>query len=206
MKKLDLRRELKNLYTPSAKEVELVKVPNFSFLMIDGQGDPNNSKVFENATQALYSLSYSLKFKFKFERKIDYPVMALEGLWWMGNNEAFDIAKREYWNWTLMILQPKMITKAIVGKVLREMKDKKGLVALDSIRLEAFNEGSSIQTMYIGPYAEDPSTLQRMQEFARDRGLQFCGKHHEVYMSDPSRVKSEKMKTILRHPVKRSTS
>lgn len=82
MKKLDLKKEFNHLYNPSAKKMVTVKVPKFNFLMIDGKGDPNNSKGFMEAIESLYNISYTLKFMFKFEKEIDYPAMALEGLWW----------------------------------------------------------------------------------------------------------------------------
>ena len=202
MRTIDLKKDLKTLYSPSAKEAEVVKVPKFNFLMIDGKGDPNNSKEFDHAVQALYSISYTLKFKFKFEEKINYPVMPLEGLWWVGNNEQFDMQQKDKWFWTLMIMQPGIITKKYVPRVIRELKEKKELPSIDSVRLEAFAEGNSVQVLHVGPYGEEPATLNRMFEFENERGLEIRGKHHEIYLSDPRRTKPEKLRTILRHPVR----
>jgi hypothetical protein len=203
MKKLDLRKELQYLYRPSARDAELVNIPRFNFLMIDGKGNPNNSKEFQDAIQALYSLSYTLKFQFKFNRHIDYPVMPLEGLWWMGDGTAIEPKRYEDWHWTVMILQPSIVTKSLVAKCVNDLKVKKDLASLESIRLEPFVEGRAVQIMHIGPYNAEGPTLHKLNDFAVARGLTFCGKHHEIYMSDPRRVKPEKMKTILRLPVKR---
>jgi hypothetical protein len=204
MKKLDLKKDMKKLYAPSAKEVELVRVPKLSFAMIDGKGRPNNSKEFQNAIQALYSVSYTVKFKFKFGKNIEYPVMALEGLWLMNNGQPFDKTRRSEWNWTLMIMQPKLITKALLTHAIKDVNDKKGIDSLDSIRLEQFAEGVAIQIMHLGPYSAEAETIQKLDSFAKERGLEMSGKHHEIYLSDPRRVKPERMKTILRHPVKRA--
>lgn len=202
MKKIDLRKELKQLYTPSAKEPELIKVPKFNFLMVDGEGAPE-SQQFQEAIQALYSTAYTIKFTFKIEKKIDFPVMALEGLWWLKQGKPFQVGKREDWCWTLMILHPKDVTKAMLAKAIEKIKEKKELLLLDKLRLESFAEGLAVQMLHIGPYATEPLTIQKMEEYSSRLGLTACGKHHEVYLSDPRRVKQEKMKTILRHAVKK---
>jgi hypothetical protein len=199
-KKIDLRKDLKKLYTPSAKEPELIKVPKFNFLMIDGEGPPELPE-FQVAIQALYNTAYTLKFTFKFEKKIEYPVMALEGLWWLKQGEPFQMGRREDWCWTLMILQPKVVTKMAIAQTIKKIKQKKELPALDKLRLESFTEGLSVQMLHIGSYATESATMKKMNAFTVERGLIACGKHHEIYMSDPRRVKPEKMKTILRHAV-----
>jgi hypothetical protein len=200
MEKIELRKELKSLYTPLAKEPELVQVPKFNFLMIDGEGAPE-SQQFQEAVQAIYSTAYTIKFAFKFEKKIDYPVMALEGLWWVKKGTPFQIGKRNDWCWTLMILQPNVVTKTSLTKAIRKIKEKKEVSALEKIRLESFTEGLSVQMLHVGPYANEPVTMQLIDEFSTERGLTASGKHHEIYMSDPRRVQQEKMKTILRHAV-----
>lgn len=199
-KKIDLRKDLRKLYSPSAKEPELIKVPRFNFLMIDGEGPPELPK-FQSAIQAIYNTAYTLKFTFKSEKRIDYPVMALEGLWWLKQGEPFQMGKREDWCWTLMILQPKVVTKAAVTQAIKKIRLKKELPALDELRLEPFAEGLAVQMLDVGPYATEPVTMEKMNAFNADRGLIAYGKHHEIYMSDPRRVKPEKMKTILRHAV-----
>mgnify|MGYP000002899581 CR=1 FL=1 len=208
MQKLDLRKEWKHLYAPSAKRVEIVDVPALSFAMIDGRITSGHSLAespeFQQAVEALYGISYTLKFasKLRKDNPIDYPVMALEGLWWTESGE-FDIAKPEGWLWTLMIMQPDHITPEMFQEALRRLKEKRDNPALAKLRLERFQEGLCIQTMHVGPYAQEPATLERMKAFARENGYMLCGKHHEIYLGDPRRAQPEKLKTILRHPIQK---
>jgi hypothetical protein len=205
MKKLDLKKELKHLYQPSAKEVSFVRVPKFNFLMVDGEGDPNTSKEFQDAIQALYSMSYTMKFMYRNEKNIDYPVMALEGFWWMKEGVEFDWdAKKEDWRWTLMIMQPKYVTKSLVKKAMKELHKKKELPSLNKILFESWNEGLSAQIMHIGPFSEERPTIERLHSFIKESGNAIAGKHHEIYLSDFRRVKPEKMKTVIRYAVKKS--
>ena len=214
MTKLDLRKELKYLYSPSAKKVEAVKVPRFQFAMADGmieKGEgPSSSPQFAEALEALYGISYTLKFmcKLRKEQPIDYPVMALEGLWWIENGE-FDISKPDNWLYTVMILQPDFITQKMFKEALEQFRKKRGdSPALAKLRLEKFAEGLVMQTMHIGPYATEPATVERMRTFAAENGYRdrvgSGGKHHEIYMGDPRRAKPEKLKTILRHPIEKA--
>jgi len=214
MKTLDLKKQLKYLYQPSAKKIEAVQVPNLQFAMIDGAiekgSEPGKSPSFAEATQALYSISYTLKFALK-KRKtnpVDYPVMALEGLWGVEDGK-FDITIKDNWFYTLMIMQPDVITQEVFEEAREEVRKKKGdSDALNKARLADFEEGLCVQTMHIGPYATEPATLDRMQEFMAANGLKDAvgpigGRHHEIYMSDPRKAAPDKMKTVLRHPVVR---
>ncbi|MBI5954714.1 MAG: GyrI-like domain-containing protein [Chloroflexi bacterium] len=212
MKTLDLKKQFKYLYQPSAKKIEVVQVPNLQFAMIDGAiekgSEPGKSPAFAEATQALYSISYTLKFTFK-KRKtnpIDYPVMALEGLWWVEDGN-FDITVKDNWFYTLMIMQPDVVTQEIFKEAREEVRRKKGdSDMLGKLRLAHFEEGLCVQTMHIGPYATEPATIDRMKEFMEENGLKdsvgpIGGKHHEIYISDPRKAAPDKMKTVLRHPV-----
>ena len=211
MKTLDLKKEFKHLYQPSAKKVEIVQVPRLQFVMIDGAiekgSEPGKSPMFAEATQALYSVSYTLKFMLK-KRKtdpIDYPVMALEGLWWVEDG-MFDITVKDNWFYTLMIMQPAVITQEIFADGLEQVRKKKGDSEMFSkLRLADFEEGLCIQTMHIGPYATEPATIERMRAFAEENGYRDCiredRKHHEIYLGDPRKADPAKMKTVLRHPI-----
>lgn len=206
MEKLDLRKEYRHLYRPSASKVELVEVPALQFAMIDGEIEPGvlpgDSPAFQQAVEALYGISYTLKFASKRRPvdAIDYPVMALEGLWWVEDGE-FDITRPADWQWTAMILQPDHITGAMFRQALAQLHEKKPELPLDKLRLETFHEGLSIQIMHIGPYAEEPRTIAKMDHFARENGYVHRGKHHEIYVGDPRRAAPEKLKTVLRQPV-----
>jgi hypothetical protein len=203
MRKIDLKKDWKPLYTASARKPSLVDVPKLKFLMIDGQGDPNTSPEFHRAIEALYGVAYTLKFTLKMgPEQIDYPVMALDGLWWT-DTQPFCETDKAAWKWTLMIAQPDVITAAMVRAAKTKVKEKKGLARVDDIRLENWREGKAVQLMHIGPYTEEGPTIEKMRQFAADNGCQFTGKHHEIYFSDPRRTKPEKLKTLLRHPVTR---
>ena len=213
MKNLDLKKQYKHLYQPSAKKIEIVQVPNLQFAMADGfiekGSEPGKSPAFAEATQALYSLSYTLKFIFK-KRKtnpIDYPVMALEGLWWVEDGK-FDIFRKDNWFFTLMIMQPEIITSDLFEEAREQVQKKKGeSEMLTRVRLAHFEEGLCVQTMHIGPYDTEPATIERMRENLQENGLKDNvgpnGKHHEIYLSDPRKAAPEKMKTVLRHPVEK---
>jgi hypothetical protein len=204
MRKIDLKKEWKSLYTASARKPALIDVPKLKFLMIDGQGDPNTSPEFLGAIEALYSLAYTLKFSLKLgPKKIDYPVMALEGLWWT-DSLVFDQEDRDSWKWTLMIAQPEVITAAMVRQAKKTVKEKKELARVDSIRLESWREGKAVQILHIGPYSEEPATIEKLHAFAKESGYTLAGKHHEIYFSDPRRTKPGKLKTLLRQPVKKA--
>ena len=212
MKTIDLKKQFKHLYQPSAKKIETVQVPNLQFAMIDGAIEkgqsPGTSSGFAEAIQALYGISYTLKFTLK-KRKtnaIDYPVMALEGLLWLTKGDVFDINIKDNWSYTLMVMQPEVITKELFEEAREQVCKKKGnSESLSKTRLAHFEEGLCVQVMHIGPYATEPATMNRMKEFMMENGLQDNvgpnGKHHEIYLSDPRKAAPEKMKTVLRHPV-----
>lgn len=202
MKKIDLKKELKDLYNPSAKEVTIVEVPKMNFLMIDGLGDPNTSQEYKDAVEALFSLSYTLKFMTKKTQAVDYAVMPLEGLWWVDDMSKFSAKDKDAWKWTSMIMQPEQVTEDSVAKAIEELKKKKKLPALSKIRFESFHEGKSAQIMYIGPFSDEGPAVQKIHEFIRQHEGTLVGKHHEIYLSDPRKISPEKMKTILRQPMK----
>jgi hypothetical protein len=202
-KKIDLRRELKHLYWPSAKEVVEVEVPEMRFLMVGGEGDPNTSEAFEEAAEALYALSYTIKFAVKKQEGLDYRVIPLEGLWWTENEET-DLEEvlgdKNAWKWTLMILQPEWVTEERFGGVLDSVRQKKGLSALPGVRFECFRGRQAAQVMHVGPFADEGPTIERTDRFIGQRGGEMRGKHHEIYLSDFRRTAPERLKTIIRHP------
>ena len=209
MEKLDLRKQYRNLYQPTAKAVELVDVPPLQFAMIDGRIEagrtPGSSPAFQEAMEALYGISYALKFASKLRQvdPLDYTVMGLEALWWVEGSE-FDITRPDNWAWTAMILQPDFISPAMFQAALEGLRKKKPALALEKLRLETFHEGLSMQVMHIGPYSEEPATVARMEAFARENGYRLSGAHHEIYLGDPRRASPVKLKTVLRHPVERA--
>jgi hypothetical protein len=201
--KVDLQRQMGDLYRAHA-EPALVEVPPMRFLMIDGHGDPNGSTTFQEAVQALYAVSYGLKFEFRgMEHGIEYAVMPLEGLWWIPNARVWDFDDKSDWDWTLMIMQPEVISEELIRETLAETAAKKDLVAIDRLRFETFAEGTAAQALHTGPWEAERATLERLYAFVRTAGYLPTGKHHEIYLSDPARTSPERMRTIVRHPVYR---
>jgi hypothetical protein len=199
--KVDFRKEFKHLYAPSAKDVVSINVPKMNFLMIDGTGDPNTSREYKDAVEALFSLSYAIKFMIKRETGVDYAVMPLEGLWWVDDMAKFSVKNKNEWKWTSMIMQPEYVTKEIVNKSLDQTRKKKNLPSLSKIRFEPFDEGSSAQTMHIGPFSAEGPTIEKIHNFIKKQGYKLSGKHHEIYLSDLHKSLPEKMKTVLRQPM-----
>jgi hypothetical protein len=200
MRKVDLKRELKHLYQPSAKEVVQVEVPALRFLMIDGEGDPNASVRYEEAVQALFSVSYTTKFMVKKRTQADYAVMPLEGLWWADDMSAFVANDRSKWRWTMMIMQPEFVAPQVIEESIAEVRRKKALPALSELRLETFIEGSCAQILHVGPFNEEGPAVQRVHDFIAGRSA-LAGKHHEIYLSDVRRADPRKWRTIIRQPM-----
>jgi hypothetical protein len=202
MQKLDLKKTLKPYYNAKSTPT-FIDVPAMNFLMVDGKGNPNTAPEYADAVQTLYSVAYTLKFKVKKEMAIDYPVMALEGLWWTEDMNLFSADKKDDWLWTMMISTPDFITIELLEAAKTEAGRKKSLAALPRLRLECFAEGLSAQLMHIGPYSAEAPNIQRLHDFIHENGYSFGGKaqkHHEIYLSEPRKSAPEKMKTIIRQP------
>jgi len=199
--KIDLKKELKNLYNPSTKEVTFVDVPAMNFLSVNGEGAPT-SLLYSEAIEALFSLAYTLKFMVKKTKGIDYAVMPLEGLWWVEDMTKFNADRKEEWKWTAMIMQPKYVTVDDFASAIEQVKKKKKPVALPKVKFESFNEGLSAQIMYIGPFSAEGPTIAKIHTYIQNSGHSPSGKHHEIYLNNPAITTPEKLKTILRQPMK----
>jgi hypothetical protein len=172
MEKIDVKKQLKHLYSASDKKVEIVEAPPMNFLMIDGEGNPNTSKSFSDAIEALYPISYTLKFMVKNgEMAIDYGVLPLEALWWADDLSAFTTGDKDAWKWTVMIMQPEFITPKMVEKAMDDVARKKKPVALPLFRFEAFTEGKAAQILHIGPFSEEGPTIEEVHLFIRDMAV-----------------------------------
>ncbi|HET8984431.1 MAG TPA: GyrI-like domain-containing protein [Trueperaceae bacterium] len=201
MAKLDLKKHLKHLYAPSAKAVSVVDVPAMNFLAIDGRGDPNSAPAYAAAVEALFSLSYALKFVVKKgPQQVDYGVMPLEGLWWADDMEAFSAGDRSQWQWTLLIMQPDVVTADLVGDVMGVVAEKKPLPALRDLRFKAFAEGRSAQLLHVGPFSTEGPTIERIHQHIVGMGHDLAGKHHEIYLSDIRKGDPARWKTVIRQP------
>jgi hypothetical protein len=188
----------------AATDPRLVVVPPMAFLMVDGSGDPATDPEYPDAVAALYALSYALKFALKKAAGLDYRVAPLEGLWWADDMREFAAGRKGDWRWTMMIAQPEAVTPALIDAIRVEVPRKKALPALSRVRLESFAEGWAAQILHRGPYVDEGPTIERLHRFIREQGYTFDGrwqKHHEIYLSDPTRTAPERLKTILRQPV-----
>jgi len=211
MSVLDLRKEFKHLYAPRAGIIETITVPRLGFATIEGAIEKGrgagDSPSFAEANEALYSLAFTLKFMMKkrVEDSVDFPVMTLEGLWWVENG-IFDPAVKDNWLFRLMIMMPPAVTEADFAEGVEELRKKQGdSEILSRLSLQTFEEGLCVQALHIGPYSAEAETIKAMREFMAKSGLVDrvgpAGKHHEVYLGDPRRTDPAKLKTILRHPV-----
>ena len=212
MDKIDFKKQDKALYSGKVGRFDVVTVPSMTYLMIDGIGNPGTSQSFTDAVSSLYPLAYNIKFHSKTKLAMDYVVPPLSGLWWAEDMSAFCNDHKEQWQWTLMIRQPEWITTDIVDEMRQQVlaKDKKkkdsqlNPDALKQIRFEALNEGLCVQVLHVGSYSEEGPILKQMHEqFIPDNGYQMHGKHQEIYLSDAGKTPPEKLKTILRQPIRK---
>jgi hypothetical protein len=201
MDAFDIKRERRDLYAPRVGEFALIEVPELSFLMVDGHGNPNTAAPYREAVDALYSVSYAVRFSAKKELGRVHVVGPLEGLWWADDMDAFLTRSKDDWSWTLMIHQPDWITPELADAARAVAAKKKDLPALGRLRFERYHEGPSVQTLHIGSYDDEAPTIERMHEFAASQGLALRGKHHEIYLGDPRKVEAAKLRTVLRQPV-----
>lgn len=202
METIDYKKQLKHLYGPSARKVEIVEAPQMNFLVVDGEGDPNTSQSFSDAIEALYPVSYTLKFMAKKgEIGVDYGVLPLEALWWSDDMSAFSTGNKGAWKWTVMVMQPEFITLKMVKEATEEVERRKKPVSLPLVRFEPFKEGKAAQILHIGPFSDEGPTIEKVHLFIRANGSHPVGKHHEIYLSDIRRAAPEKWKTIIRQPM-----
>lgn len=203
MSKVNFKKEYKELYAPPKKFV-VVDVPEMQFLMIDGHGDPNTAQGYQDALEALYAVAYKLKFISKKVLGKDYTVPPLEGLWWAEDMDSFSVSlDKSQWDWTMMIMTPDWVQPELFEDALEQVRKGKNPALLDKVRLEHYHEGLSVQIMHLGSYDDEAPTLAKMHnEFIPESGCTENGKHHEIYLSDPRRVAPEKLKTVLRQPVR----
>jgi hypothetical protein len=203
MKAIDLKKSLRPFYTASATKPAIVDIPPLNALMVDGFGDPSGT-AFQEAVGSLYSVAYTLKFAFKKEHAVDYPVMALEGLWCAEDPAFFADGKRDEWRWTLFIVLPDVVKKKDVAGAVAAVKQKAKFPRFPEVRFEKFAEGKAAQILHVGPYAAEGPTIEKLHRFVEEQGYRLRGRHHEIYLGDPRRSAPEKLRTIVRHPVEKA--
>lgn len=200
--KIDLKKRHKALFAPK-KTPHIIDVPPLPYLMIDGAGAPE-SAAFMEAVAGLYSAAYTLKFLVKGSGRTDFAVAPLSARWWADDMGAFVAGARDEWQWTAMIMQPEHVTADDLAATRAELdRKKKRVAAHDALRLETLEEGTCVQVLHLGPYADEGPVIAAMHAHAEDEGYALTGKHHEVYLSDPRRTAPEKLKTVLRQQIKK---
>ena len=201
-KKLDLYKLHQAEYIAPRKPALLVIKPAV-YLAVTGQGAPASAE-FQEKIGAIYSVAFTIKMTKKFAGQ-DYKVCHLEGLWSAGQASANLLAQPpETWNWKLLIRVPEFIRSADVKAAIKALEEKGKDASAAEVRLEKVNEGKCVQMLHVGPYATEEDTIAQMMSFAAQQGFVFHGLHHEIYLSDPRRVPPQRLRTILRHPVRRT--
>jgi hypothetical protein len=197
--KLDLYSRHKSEYVASAKTPGLVRVGPARYLSISGRSAPG-SEEFNRAIGALYNVAFTIKMARKFAGK-DYTVTKLEGLWSLESESADPSSLATVWNWELLLRVPTFITEKELRSTIEQLIEKGKSEDVRKVRLADISEGECVQMLHVGPYTEERPTIEKLRAFAESAGRRFSGRHHEMYLSDPRRVKPEKLKTILRYPV-----
>jgi len=208
---IDYKKTQKELYHPKT-EPTIIDVPEMPFIMIDGRGNPNTSEAYLESLEILYGLSYSIKMS-KLggaapEGYYDFVVPPLEGLWWVQSGDRLDFSDKDKYFWTSMIRQPEFVTQDVFEDVKKAFSEKKPYLDLTPARLELLTEGLCVQIMHIGPYDDEPATIEIMDKYLADSGyvsdISETRHHHEIYLSDPRRTAQKKLKTIIRHPIRKA--
>jgi len=226
--KIDFKKEYKELYQPKTTP-SIIDIPEMTFIMVDGKGNPNTSTDYKNAVELLYGLSYAIKMTNK--HILDYVVPPLEGFWQVddkgfkggsvnlpaanssqGSPDIFrvlgaPILDKNKFIWTMMIRQPDFVTSEVFETAKTALSKKKPGFDVTLARLETITEGLCVQIMHIGSYDDEPATIATLDQYAIDNGyiidIDETRHHHEIYISDPRKIAPEKLKTVLRHPIRK---
>lgn len=201
IEKLDLKKLRRELFAAPRDRFVTVEVPPLSYLMVDGHGDPNTSAAYRAAVESLYATAYAIKFACKAGGR-DFVVAPLEGLWSAPDPESFTARRKDEWDWTMMIMVPDYVDEQLFEAGRTKAEGKLGKLPL-SLRLDTLHEGLCLQTLHVGSYDEEGPLLARLHhEIMPASGYDFAGAHHEVYLGDPRKTPAEKLKTLLRQPVR----
>ena len=202
---IDFKKECKDLYQPKSTP-SIVDVPEMVFIAIDGKGDPNTSEEYATAIEILYGFSYGIKMSNK--ANLEYVVPPLEGFWQIkGKNVGIDIADKDKYYWTALIRQPDFVTSKVFEAAKITLSRKKPNLDTSKAQLLTITEGLCVQAMHIGSYDDESATIAALEQYAVDEGyvidINDIRRHHEIYLSDPRKVATEKLKTVIRHPIKK---
>lgn len=205
METFDFRKAYKALYSPRSNKPEIISVPRLRFMVLDGEGDPNDQP-FTDAVGALYSLLFGIKFSRKKQSKApDFTTGPLEGLWWCAGDKVFSL-QRDDWRWTLLLWLPDFISDQEFSEYITNLQAKKANPLFEHVHLENIEEGMAAQILHVGPYATELATIKSLHSFIDSAGYEIAGKHHEIYLGDPRRAAPEKLRTIIRYPIRKKSS
>ncbi|WP_158370155.1 GyrI-like domain-containing protein [Cellulosimicrobium cellulans] len=201
---IDVRRERAEQYRAGVEWAEVV-VPPADYLAVDGHGDPNTSAAYADAVGALYTAAYAVRAELKRRTGEAFVVGPLEGLWSSADPAAFTAGRKGDWCWTMLIPLPDAVAAEDVADGLAAAAGRKPDLPVDRVRPLTLDEGRCLQVLHVGSYDDEAPTLARLHhEVMPDRGLTWNGRHHEIYLGDPRRVAPERLRTVLRQPVRPS--
>jgi len=199
----DSKKEFNRLYRATTRRIDEVNVPAMRFLMVDGDCQGSNFHEFRNGIEGIFTLSKAMKAAIaKTKIGFEYAVMPLECLWWARGTEGYAPDNRDEWRWILMMVQPEYVTSALAREVLGHMDREKELPGISKVRFGVFTEGLAVQTLHNGTRSDKWTTINRLRSFIEKKGYEVRGRHHEIYLSDPRTITPEKMKMILRLPIR----
>lgn len=210
----DFKKEYKEFYLPK-NQPSLVKVPSMNYLAVRGRGDPNaENGEYKQSIGLLYAIAFTIKMSKKgnhhIEGYFDYVVPPLEGFWWQDGATNIDYSRKENFQFISLIRLPDFVTKADFDWAISEATQKKKHQDFSKVEFLTYDEGECVQCMHIGSYDDEPATIQLMHDFMTDHGYELDINnpryHHEIYLSDPRRCNVNNLKTVIRHPIKKSPS
>ena len=208
----DYKKEYKEFYLPKCKP-SIVNIPKMNYIAVRGKGNPNvEDGEYQQSIGLLYAIAFTLKMSYKGDYKIEnyfpYVVPPLEGLWWQKGIEGVDYSKKDSFEWISMIRLPDFITKKDFEWAINEATNKKKK-DFSKVEFFTYEEQLCIQCMHIGSYDKEPETIQLMQKYLLENGYEedFNDRfHHEIYLSDPRKCDINKLKTVIRHPIKKTSN
>lgn len=207
----DYKKEYKEFYMPKNKP-SIVTVPPMNYIAVRGKGNPNDeSGEYKASIGLLYGIAFTIKMSYKGDHKIDgyfeYVVPPLEGLWWQNGIKGIDYTNKENFNFISLIRLPDFVTKDEFDWAVAEATSKKK-TDFTAVEFFPYDEGECVQCMHIGPYDDEPATIAAMHQFAEQNGykpqITDTRYHHEIYLSDPRKCDVSKLKTVVRHPIKKA--
>ena len=206
----DFKKEYKEFYMPKGKP-EIVTVPAMNYIAVRGRGNPNEEDgEYKKSIELLYGIAYTIKMSKKGDHKIegyfDYVVPPLEGFWWQDDVDGIDYSHKENFQWISVIRLPDFVTRSDFEWATEEATRKKKM-DFSKVEFLTVEEGLCVQCMHTGSYNDEPATIAAMDKFIADNGyendISDTRRHHEIYLSDARKVAPEKLKTVIRHPIKK---